>query len=698
MWCSSRSTLKRVAVLLAGVLVAVGLLGLAAGALDLSQGEEAWRFTGGPWSASGDVTLLAVDPATAGTAYAVVEEAGINTVYRTVDRAGSWARVSSFFTQTPNALVMTGILGYMGISDAAPGEAAILRTTDGGATWAPAYVAVTATTVHNIAINPQLTSIAYAVGKTEGSGVVLSTTNGLSWTPVFTVSGDISEVSVNPAEPAQVFVGAQNSDTSWAEVYRSNDSGDSWERVFTSTEGLEPFLLVHPITPTTVFALTRPPGCCPPFAAHLWRSDDGGSSWNHVSTAGLHNPVFAAPDTIYTVIWDVDYMSDASAASPTWVHAGHGVLPDFPHSVAVDDRDGHLLYAGLRTVGPFISSDNGASFQLANQGMRSHLVPHAIAIDPQANSTVYAATDAGGYKSVDGGADWTRMFTVARALDVAVQPGNSDVVLLAGGMEEARPAIYRSADGGVEWTAVYTPTRPWGWNGGYAVAFDPQAAGRAYAVTGSSSPATPTENDVLRSEDGGLSWTVVMTSSGWNPGLSIVEVAGDGTVYVAGRDWWHGGGSDGLVCRSSDQGGTWSRIYEGESMIVDLIVDPGRATTLYMIDEAHRLFKSRDGGDSWATIYTATHALKALAHDTSVSGYVYLGTDGPTVLASSDGGRSWSALTGWVGSVAPEMSSLAVDYGPVTRTLYAGLNGVWVRSYEAPQHRLFLPLVLRGFH
>jgi len=260
-----------------------------------------------------------------------------------------------------------------------------------------------------------------------------------------------------------------------------------------------------------------------------------------------------------------------------------------------------------------------------------------------------------------------------------------------------KPAIYRSADGGVQWTAIYTPTRPWGNNGGYALAFDPQATDRVYAVTGSSSPATATENDVLCSEDAGLSWTVVLTSSGWNPGLAIVEVAGDSTVYVAGRDWWQGLGSGGLVYRSIDQGDSWTSVYTAESNIIGLAIDPQRAATLYIIDDANRLFKSTDAGDNWTNIYTATHTLKALAHDTSVSGHLYLGTDGPTVLASSDGGQTWSELTDWAGSVAPEMSSLAVDYGPITRTLYAGLNGVWSRSYAAPKHKIYLPVVLRNF-
>jgi len=693
---SSSFTSKRLPILLAALLVSLGLLSLITGALAGSAGNDQWTSTGGPWSAGGDVRVLTVDPATAGTAYAVVEAAGINTVYRTVDGAGNWTSVSSFFSETPNALAVIGILAYVGNSDVAPGQAAIRRSTDGGATWAPVHTAVTATTIHNIAINPQVTSVAFAVGRAGSDGVVLSTANGLAWTPVFTVPGDITELSINPVTPTQVFVGAQNSATSWAEVYRSNDSGDNWERVLTSTEGLESFLLVHPITPTTVFATTRPPGCCPPNPPSLWRSDDGGTNWTVISNRS--SLVFAAPDTLYDVGKDVSYTNDASAASPTWVPDMVDVLPDWVPCAAVDDRGGHLLYAGLRRTGVYTSTDNGASFQMANEGIQSYLVPHSIVIDPQANSTVYAATDSGGYKSINRGTDWTQAFTLCKTVDFAVQPGDSNVVLV--GSEETvdnKPAIYRSGDGGVQWTSVYTLARPWGRNGGYALAFDPQATERAYAVTGSSSPAKPTENDVLRSEDAGLSWTIVLTSSGWHPGLAIVEVSGDSTVYVAGTDAWQGSGSGGLVYRSIDQGDSWTSVYTAESNIIGLAIDPQRAATLYIIDDASRLFKSTDAGDSWTNIYTATHTLKALAHDTSVSGHLYLGTDGPTVLASSDGGQTWSELTDWAGSVAPEMSSLAVDYGPITRTLYAGLNGVWSRSYTAPKHKIYLPVVLRNF-
>ena len=128
-----------------------------------------------------------------------------------------------------------------------------------------------------------------------------------------------------------------------------------------------------------------------------------------------------------------------------------------------------------------------------------------------------------------------------------------------------------------------------------------------------------------------------------------------------------------------------------------MALDPQRAGTVYIVDETDRLLRSTDSGETWQIIYTATQNLRALVHDPLVSGHLYLGAAGPTVLASSDGGHTWSELAGWGGTaVAQELGSLSADSDPVTRTLYAGLNGVWTRSFPAPKHKVFIPVVLRS--
>jgi hypothetical protein len=259
-----------------------------------------------------------------------------------------------------------------------------------------------------------------------------------------------------------------------------------------------------------------------------------------------------------------------------------------------------------------------------------------------------------------------------------------------------QPAVYRSADGGINWTPVYTPNTLYRYHSGRALAFDPTAPVRAYAVTASETPAQETINTIARSQDAGLTWTPVMTSTGVHPGLATLAVARDGTVYVGGEEGGYGSRSA-IVVRSTDHGVHWTQIYAAAgATVLGLATDPTDASTVYLIDSTNRLRRSSDAGDNWTTVYTSPAPLRALAHDPALSGRLYLGADGPAVLTSPDEGGSWSELAGWGGGVvSPQLSSLAVDGGWPTQTLYAGLNGVWRRSQHTPGGRIFLPVVLR---
>lgn len=116
--------------------------------------------------------------------------------------------------------------------------------------------------------------------------------------------------------------------------------------------------------------------------------------------------------------------------------------------------------------------------------------------------------------------------------------------------------LYRSSDGGVSWTLVHAgEIAPW--SGGNATLLAmPGRAGRLFFTSGpQGSPTHPTDNPLMRSVDGGETWTPV-------PGVLEAQVIGFGkgtganpALLVVG--WVKGQYG---VWRSDDDAATWTRL------------------------------------------------------------------------------------------------------------------------------------------
>lgn len=117
-------------------------------------------------------------------------------------------------------------------------------------------------------------------------------------------------------------------------------------------------MAADPGNPMTVYAGTA--------GAGVYRSLDGGTSWDAVNTGITH--------------FDVTALVIAS--------------------------DGSALYAGTRTGGVFKSTDGGASWTAMNDGLDPHIL--SLEIAPTGDETLFAGVDGGGgvYKSIDGGVTW----------------------------------------------------------------------------------------------------------------------------------------------------------------------------------------------------------------------------------------------------------------------------------------------------
>jgi photosystem II stability/assembly factor-like uncharacterized protein len=211
------------------------------------------------------------------------------------------------------------------------------------------------------------------------------------------------------------------------------------------------------------------------------------------------------------------------------------------------------------------------------------------------------------YETGDGGVTWSASRTTGPGLvgDLAFADGVSGV--LAGGADGTR--LYRTGDAGRSWHAL-TVTLP------------PDAAGRVLRVdrptfwtagdgallAGSGTEAGLTDATVMRTADGGASWSPVA-------GFRLSSAEQDPRVALVGPEDWLAMPGPSTRLWTGDSGRTWSR---GASVGL-----PGAPRTLQLADPTH----------GWALV--------DLGGCTGTGGDCQARTG---LYATADGGASWSAL------------------------------------------------------
>jgi photosystem II stability/assembly factor-like uncharacterized protein len=197
------------------------------------------------------------------------------------------------------------------------------------------------------------------------------------------------------------------------------------------------------------------------------------------------------------------------------------------------------LYAGAMANSVFKSSDGGIEWDGVQEGIETPATPRDIALD-RANPGklfVSAAWCKGEWLTTDGGASWNTPDGAYCAWSFAVHPSDPTIVY-AGTESGTEGTVRRSSDGGLTFTPVYTAPFivPGGEGGGEGIrhlAIAPSDPDTVYAA-GQDNPNW--EGDyavILRSGDGGLSWTSVFSLASWsNIEAVVVDPADEAVVYA----------------------------------------------------------------------------------------------------------------------------------------------------------------------
>ncbi len=379
----------------------------------------------------------------------------------------------------------------------------VLRSSDGGSTWAYASVGLPRAAVQCVESTPEA-----VLAGLESSGVVRSENAGAEW--------QVGSAGMLNAEVLALAAGVGEADSVLASIgggmlFRSNSQGRVWGE---SRQGLSAFQVTSlhpdPANPDTVYA-----GSINPFLrgdGSLFKSMDGGSTWSLLSAGvAVHDLAVHPYDqrTIYLALPTDYYGAPGLMRSEDGGRSYRAVIgdeeelefldvhsvdlaPNRPDELAVigayafsssaeyrvyTSRDGgrhwqasdpsrtpltrididpfdsrRMLVGGYSGV--FATTDGGESFRRSNAGLPSDGVGVAVSalrFHPNERGTVFLATSGGVYRSGDGGASWA---LANRGLEpnltsrLAFHPSR-DSVVFAG---TYGAGVYKTEDSGMNWT------------------------------------------------------------------------------------------------------------------------------------------------------------------------------------------------------------------------------------------------------
>lgn len=360
-------------------------------------------------------------------------------------------------------------------------------------------------------------------------------------------------------------------------------------------------------------------------------------------------------------------------------------------AVAIDPSNPQVIYLGTGDrdardtygVGILKSTDGGATWTTTGLSwtLNQNRVVSDILIFPTNTSTLLAATSNGIWRSTDGGQTWSQR-TTSYTMELRLHPTNPSIVFASTYNQTGGAAILRSLDGGVSWTSVWSSTSV----NRIALAVSPTAPRRVYALCSSAS-----NNGffgLYMSLDTGSNWTQRSSSpnilgsntsgtstggQGWFDLCLIVHPTDSLMLFAGGINIW----------RSTDGGQSWANLtywQQGTSVPYVhadqhyFVFKPG--TTELWVGNDGGVFRTTDLGSSWSDRSNGLAILQVYRMSHS------RGSTTPVILAGSqDNGTNRRTSTGsWAMVYGGDGMENAIDW-QTTSTMYCSIYyGSFYRS------------------
>lgn len=280
-----------------------------------------------------------------------------------------------------------------------------------------------------------------------GGGIWKTQDAGMTWTNVsdgFLKTGTVGALAVSESDPNFVVAGmgehaARGVMTSMGDgVYISTDAGASWKHKGLSFTRHIANIEIHPDDPNIIYVAAQGAQYGPSKERGVYRSMDGGSSWEQVLFVG---------ETVGAASLSMDATNPRILYTAMWEHS----------------RSAWQMKSGGPKSGLYKSTDGGTTWSKLEKGLPKAFGKAGISVSRANPNRVFAnieaeGTKSGVYRSDDGGMTWTQVnkdrITVARSwyyMEVFADPIDENTVYVLNA-----PAL-KSIDGGKTFTPMPTP-------------------------------------------------------------------------------------------------------------------------------------------------------------------------------------------------------------------------------------------------
>jgi len=576
-----------------------------------------------------------------------------------------------------------------------------------------------------------------------GDGIYRSEDGGKNWIQMGLENSEhIGDIVIDPTNSNIVYVAAYGSlRNSGGDrgIYKSTDGGKFWERVLYVSEHTGFYELhMDPRYSNILYGVAHQrmrnlyTGISGGPETAIYRSDDSGISWQKLTTGlpSVHlgrigmaiSPV--NPDVLYAIIEAEKekgvYKSTDRGASWTKQSSYISAYPFYFQKLFCDTEDENRIYS--MDVFLQVSTDGGKTWKNLGEKFK-HVDNHALWIDPDDNHHMIAGCDGGVYETYDQGTNWafldnipiTEIYKVTTDNDLPfynVYIGTQDNNSLGGpsrtinssGITNRDWYFTLSGDGfetQVDWQdpdIIYSQAQY-----GSIVRFNRKSGERLYIkpynVEDTSyrfdwdaallmSHYDPKRlyfggNKILKTDDGGNTWKEIspdltrgvpknmdkLMDRSW----SIDELARKGTMAQIStiaespinEDILYAGSGDGLIHYSLDGGDSWERASSipglpKYSRIHQIVASYHNEKIAYAAcqnftggDYRPYLYKTMDGGDNWISINSnlpEKGSTFTIAEDHKSQGLLFVGTKSGVFFTNTDSDE-WVSLSNGMPSV-----------------------------------------------
>jgi photosystem II stability/assembly factor-like uncharacterized protein len=584
--------------------------------------------------------------------------------------------------------------------------------------------ALTSGRISDLAVHPDNPFVYYVA--TSSGGVWKTENNGTTYSPIFDSQGSYSIgcITMDPHNPNVIWVGTgeNNNQRSVAYgdgIYKSADGGKTWKHMGLKESEHIGRIIVDPRDPNIIYVAAIGPLWSKGGDRGLYKSTDGGESWNATLTVDEHTGVNdvvqdpANPDILYASTFQrrrhvFTYLGGGPGSNlyksvdggETWQKANSG-LPGVDIGrigLAISPANPEMIYAIVEAAqgegGFFRSTNQGASWEKRSGFKTSGNYYQEIIADPKDEHTIYAM-DTWMKVSKDGGKTFKNVGEDTKHVDnhcMWINPMNTDHWLVG-----CDGGLYETFDAAKTWN--FKPNLPV--TQFYKVAVD--NATPFYNIYGGTQdnfslggPArTQTAHGITNAD-----WFITHGGDGFE---SQVDPENPNIVYAQSQY--------GVLVRydrqSGEELGIQPKERDGEDQYrwnwdAPLAVSEHKSGRLYFA--ANKVFRSDDRGNSWEVIsddltrqlnrnelevMDRVWSFESVMKNQSTSPYgtivalsespidenlIYIGTDDGLIQVTENGGQAWRQQATFPG--IPERTYVNALFASQhdANTVYAAFN------------------------